>query len=308
MSSIIYKVSKYKKENNISSKGALSVVIVITRSIRQEQLPLKSENFITEGQGQVKGLGKGNVQKILNEYGITQVLSEEGGRTSRGSMKIMQDYIKFLNENITNPSDEFLELEKYWIKQIRDFFDAKPFKIILDKSKSLTSIIKSLFEQAEKRQKENSGTMYKGAMMQHLIGAKLEIALPQLTINHNGFSVADTSTERNGDFEVGNSIIHVTVTPSESLIQKCKMNIEKGFRPIIITSERGFYFAHDLAEAAEILDRLDIFVINNFISTNLYEFFSFDTKDQDIELKKLIDKYNEIIENNETDKSLKISY
>ena len=37
------------------------------------------------------------MKKILKEHGITQQLSSEGGRTSRGSMGLMIKYVDFLN-------------------------------------------------------------------------------------------------------------------------------------------------------------------------------------------------------------------
>ena len=40
--------------------------------------------LLTEGGGQVFGLGKSAVQSILHRHDITRVLASEGGRTSRG--------------------------------------------------------------------------------------------------------------------------------------------------------------------------------------------------------------------------------
>jgi len=90
-------------------------------------------------------------------------------------------------------------IETWWVDRIRDHFISKPFRLRFDTAKSLQSIIQDLLTQAKKRQQENNGTMYQGAVLQHLIGAKLELALPQLKIVHNGFSVADTVSGRSGE-------------------------------------------------------------------------------------------------------------
>lgn len=37
------------------------------------------------------------MQSILKDHGITRVLAEEGGRTSRGSLGNASDYVGFLN-------------------------------------------------------------------------------------------------------------------------------------------------------------------------------------------------------------------
>jgi hypothetical protein len=52
---------------------------------------------LTKNKGQVAGLGGDNLKKILKEHGITQILAAEGGRTSRGNMGLMMEYVKFLN-------------------------------------------------------------------------------------------------------------------------------------------------------------------------------------------------------------------
>lgn len=37
------------------------------------------------------------MQAVLNRHGITRVLAAEGGRTSRGSISNMREYVAFLN-------------------------------------------------------------------------------------------------------------------------------------------------------------------------------------------------------------------
>ena len=59
--------------------------------------PLRWENHVTAERRQIKGLGKAAVQKILGEHGITRVLAEEGGRTSRGGMRLMEAYLAEAN-------------------------------------------------------------------------------------------------------------------------------------------------------------------------------------------------------------------
>ena len=93
------KLSSFRDEKKIHGKGALAVVIHISRHARENGLPLDADALITEGSGQVLGLGKGAVQHILKEHGVTQILAEEGGRTSRGSIGIMRAYVALLRGN-----------------------------------------------------------------------------------------------------------------------------------------------------------------------------------------------------------------
>ncbi len=177
----------------------------------------------------------------------------------------------------------------------------------IDPSKSLISIINGLIETAFARQRECQGTMIAGAVMQHLVGAKLEIAMPNAQIEHKGFSVADAPGGRKGDFLVGDTSIHVTTAPSQALIRKCRDNLNENLRPVIITTQGGAGGASALAKDADVDDSIDILEIAQFIATNIYELSGFEHAKRPVKIKDLVNAYNRIIEQTETDPSLKIS-
>jgi hypothetical protein len=177
----------------------------------------------------------------------------------------------------------------------------------IDPSKSLISIITNLIEAAFARQRECQGTMIAGAVMQHLVGAKLEIALPDIQIEHKGFSVADAPGRRKGDFLVGDTSIHVTTAPSEALIRKCRDNLNENLRPVIITTQGGAGGASALAKDADVDDRIDILEIAQFIATNIYELSGFEHAKRPVKIRDLVNAYNQVIEQTETDPSLKIA-
>ena len=168
-------------------------------------------------------------------------------------------------------------------------------------------MIRNLLDQAIERQKKAPGKTYAGAMLQHLVGAKLTLALPELTIGHNGASVADTVSSRSGDFVIDNSIIHCTTAPSEALIRKCKANLQAGQRPIILTIDRQMGAAQGLAETYGIDGRVEIMDAVQFLAANLYELSLFQAVDQRPTVVKLIEKYNEIVAKHEADASLRIA-
>ena len=68
---------EYQKSNNIFSKGKLSVVIQLTRMFQGKPFPLSPDEFKTEKEGQVAGLGGGNLKKILKEHGIPRRILTE---------------------------------------------------------------------------------------------------------------------------------------------------------------------------------------------------------------------------------------
>ena len=292
-------------QKGFRGKGYLSVALVVTQHAK-EGLPLDPEKLLTKGGGQVRGMGKGAVQKIFKRHGIDQVLAAEGGRTSRGSLGNMREYVAFLNQLHRNGKVDLDAVETFWIQRVHEFFAAKPFKIKLDGARSLRTVVRDLLEQAERRQKNAPGMHYAGAVLQHIVGAKLDCALGKGILQHNSFSTADAPGARAGDFFLGDVAIHVTTSPSEAVIKRCQENLNDGYRPILVTLQRGLTVAEGLAGNIGLADRIDIFEIEQFVALNLYELGKFVFDGRRTAITELVNRYNEIIEQVETDPSLKI--
>lgn len=307
MSDLKTRLAAYQKSHKLTTKGKLASILYVSRLAKQRGLPLDSSILVADSKGQVQGLGKTAVQNILKDHGITRVLAEEGGRTSRGSLGNMHDYVSFLNqlgdEGIADPE----VIEAWWVARVQDFFTAQPFVLRYDTSKSLRAMVRDLLAQAIKRQKENPGTQYAGAVLQHLVGAKLSLVLPEGTFEHHGFSVSDSMSARGGDFVIDDVIIHVTTAPGEALMRKCADNLSAGCRPIIVTVHTNMPAAESLADIQGIAGRVDVLEAEQFIATNLYELSLFKTADRKVTVEKLVDRYNEVVEDCETDPSLKVT-
>ncbi|MBO9529586.1 MAG: DUF4928 family protein, partial [Acinetobacter oleivorans] len=212
-------LEEFYKEFKFTNRGKLCVAIVITQFAKKE-LPLDPESLVTTQGGQVKGLGRDPVQAVLERHNIKKILAKEGGRTSRGSIQAMRQYVAFLNKLTLHNAVDLEEIELFWIQKVVLFFTSKPFKINLDKSKSLRSLVNDLLIQAKKKQADSQGMQYVGAVLQHLVGAKLDCALGRGKLQHNSFSTSDDQSGRAGDFQLHNVAIHVTSSPNEGVIQK----------------------------------------------------------------------------------------
>jgi len=296
----------FTRENQISGKGPLSLVLILTRDVSRREFPLKAKDFVTGKKGQVKGLSGSKIQTILRDHGITQRLAEEGGRTSRGSIEKMELYVDFLNKLFEKDLLDFERIEMWWIARVKEHFARLPFRVRLDSSKSLRFIFGELLAATVARQRACPGMMITGAVMQHLVGAKLQLLFPDLKIEHHGFSVADSSTMRVGDFKVEDAIIHVTSAPGEPLLRKCADNLSANLRPLIITTETGVGGARALASNLGIEDRLDVLEITQFLTANVYEWSRFSQKEHPASVISLINTYNRIIDECESNPSLRI--
>jgi hypothetical protein len=289
------------------SKGSLSLVLILTRNAQGKTFPLDKVAFRTEAGGQVAGLGGGAVKRILKDHGVVRILSNEGGRTSRGNMERMEAYIDLLNSLHEAQALDLEAAELFWVEQTLAYFDALPFTFKLDPNKSLRACVRDLLGQAIARQREVTGTMYAGAVMQHLVGAKLDI-VTKSGFKHHGFSVADAPSGRAGDFLIGDVAIHVTTAPSPALLAKCEANLSSGYRPLIVTTEDGVGGAKALAKQVGIDDRLDIIEIEQFLAANLYEWSAFERDNRPGTVDNLIKRYNEIVAACESDPSLRIEF
>jgi len=300
------KLVTFAAENSFRGKGPLSVVLVVTQHARTMGLPLDAEKLITEGGGQVLGLGKGAVQAVLKRHGIDRVLASEGGRTSRGSLHNMRQYVSFLNWLQGHGEVDLDVVERFWIDRVHEFFAGKPFKITLDASKSLRTVVRDMIAQAEERQKTAAGVYYAGAVLQHLVGAKLDCALGKGKFEHKSFSTADSPGARPGDFFLGDVAVHVTTSPGEAVIERCRENLNDGIRPVLVTIQRGLTVGEGLASNVGVADRIDIFEIEQFVALNIYELGKFAANGRKTAVDEIVRRYNEIIEEVETDPSLKI--
>lgn len=294
----------FRAQHKIRGKGALALMVQLTRSFAAAGSPIDPHNFVTGNQGQVSGLGEANLKKILAEHGITRQLAKEAGRTNRGSMGMMFAYADFIN-SLPQPVD-FGEIEEYWIERVKEYFAGKPLKLSSDSSRSVTDAVNGLLEQAAKRQKENPGMKYAGTVLQHLVAAKLELLVP--TVEIHGASDADDQTGREGDFVISDTALHCTTAPSGLLVEKCRLNLEHGFNPVIITISERVTTARNLLDDAGIGNRVEVWDLQQFLSTNVFEAGMFDSSRKRGALGELVGTYNEIIDDYETDPSLKIDY
>jgi hypothetical protein len=297
------------KQRKFLHKGGLCVALVVTRTALDKGLPLAPESLRTEEGGQVAGLGKAAVQNILASYGITKVLAEEGGRTSRGSLGLMETYVKVLNELSEKKSKlDLIAVMDWWIEKVRQHFASEGPKFHFDTGKSVAANLAEIFQQAAEIQKNSGGANFVGAMLQHLVGAKLDIVLGQGVAQHHGFSVADHSTDRPGDFEVNGVAIHVTTHPTEALIRKVAKNLQSGLKPLIVTLADGVVGAGFLLKNTEWKDRIDIIDATQFLTANVYERSFFKAGECKATLTGILNRYNEIVAECETDPVLHIRF
>lgn len=74
----------------------------------------------------------------------------------------------------------------------------------------------------------------------------------------------------------------------------------------MITTQSGVGGAIALAKNADVAERIDIIEIEQFIATNVYEWSAFQQTKRSVTVRQMVEAYNRIIDQCETDPSLKI--
>jgi hypothetical protein len=290
-------------------KGSLALLLVLTNSAKQKDFPLDPADFITEGGGQVAGASGAAANRILAAHGVKVRLSAEGGRTNRGSISLMRRYVQCLNELHAQDILDINAALVHWVSRTESFLAAAPFKAKLaDHQLSIRALINDLLTQAQVKQKTRPGATFTGTLMQHLAAAKLRMLLKERAPRPHGASDADSSRNTDGDFEINDTVLHVTAAPAATLLEKCRINLSSGKRPIVITLSKSVQHAQALAEELGIESRVEFWAFDQFLSTNAHEWGGFLGQDVRSQARELLQAYNDIIDELHEEPSLKIAF
>lgn len=295
------------KSGNINT-NVMTVGIAIAE-LMKANFPLTEDVVKSKNQSQVRGLSRTLVSRVLKENGVDQEFTSEGGRTSRGSLVLALELADRINKLFDNakPHDQDLivianMLQRYFVGRIQaDYFAKQKMRVDIDVAKPVQKIVEDILAEARLRPDQPTGIV-----AQHLVGAKLEIRFPELEVGRDKANAADLQTNRQGDFELGNTAFHVTLSPTVKLIPRAKDNIREGYRPIVLVPFEKLEFTKELFSTEGLGDRVEAQSIEGFVGLNIEELGCFSAEDIKMQIALLIRRYNERIFTCEIDKSLMI--
>lgn len=296
-----------RAKNGSINTNVMNVGLVVSRMIA-DGIPIDDSRLYSEGKSQVRGLSGSTIAKILEQHGEVRLFTREGGRTSRGTIHLAVSFRNAINDVNPYPREgldtnhiSFL-LEDFFKDCVRiDYFDKQRITVDIETTKPVSSIISDILDAAAERSDKPTGVV-----LQHLIGAKLQLRFPEIEIGLDRANAADMQTDREGDFQVGTTAFHVTTAPMEKLISRCVENKRSGYRPVILTLESKVLAARQMAENVGMSEQISVQASEMFIGTNIEEIAIYDGDKIREGVARLIRTYNERIENIEIDKSLMI--
>lgn len=296
------RTSRGKINTNVMNSG------LIVSQMLAAGLPITDERLRSEKDSQVRGLSGQAIAKILSKHGETRRFTAEGGRTSRGTMPLAVEIRDLFNsvhadnndaDSLQHISDE---LEFYFVSKVRkDYFDKQRLSLEIDPSKPVSVVVSDILREAADRSDHPTG-----AVLQHLVGAKLELRFPDEEIGRDQATAADQQTLREGDFQVGTTAFHVTVAPMEKLVDRCASNKQSGYRPVILAPASKLAAARQMIENIDKSNEISAQGAEDFIGTNIEELAVYDGDRIREGVARLIRRYNDRIDEVEVDKSLMI--
>jgi len=304
---LIQKLERFWAGHFHDSKGIFSLALIITRGASEQRPPYAQGQFLSPNGDRLAGAGNRTVQTILAEYGINFALPTIAGKISDTRRMWIEEYLELLNNLHQEGLLELAVIERWWIDRIQAYFESLAFKLRLNPERSLTHIFRELFEAAWTRGKGQSKSRLVSLLMEHLVGAKLEMDLPGIKIEDKRLSTTEGFDQWRRSFRVEDAIIHVAAVPTETLIEECRDNLGEGLRPLVITSQQGIGGATALSRASNIDDQIEMLEIAQFLVSTIQKRRGFKESKRTSEVQDLVSAYNRIIDRTETDPRLKIA-
>jgi len=190
------------------------------------------------------------------------------------------------------------QLQLFLVKRINDFHNRQVLKVLYDPIFSTWQFIHNLLKVASERGKE-------GQIAQYLVGAKLQLRYPKVDVENYSYSTADEQLKRRGDFQINDTVFHITVSPMQAVYDKCKSNVDEGFRAYLLVPDRLLAAAKGNAEI-HLPGRVFVESIESFIGQNVEELSAFSRSKLVGEFRQLLEIYNRRVDAIESDKSVLI--
>jgi hypothetical protein len=142
-----------------------------------------------------------------------------------------------------------------------------------------------------------------GQVAQYLVGAKLALRFPDVEVRNDLYSTSDAQSGLPGDFVLGSTVFHVTVSPMPAHYDKCKANVQAGYDVYLLVPDRLMVGARQNTEGL-LPGRISVQSLEAFVSQNLEELSRFTRPERNAGFRTLLETYNTRVDAIETDKSL----
>lgn len=283
------------------ARGTIAGALVVLERLK-EDFDLDINAHTAPGGSQIRGASGGAVRSILARFGETRRFVAEGGRTNRGLRGDIANMLTTLTEAGLDTLCEgernaiLDDLQGFLVEKVREFYSRQRLKLSYDPSKSARQAVGEILSIAREVGKG-------GQVAQYLVGAKLQMRFPDDQVGNESYSTADEQLGRPGDFFIGDTAFHVTVAPMSGVYDRCKQNLDDGYRTFLLVPEDSMIGARQNAEAIS-PGKIAVESIESFVGQNVEELASFSKSGITSGFRSLLQIYNARVDAIETDKSV----
>jgi hypothetical protein len=229
------------------------------------------------------------------------MLNAEGGRTTRGTVPAAERCMSSINQvaglsglDAAQRSVLVDELQRWLAGKAREYLNRERLLVTVNLDRLSTQIIGDILDAAGVK---------RGAVAQHIVGAKLAVRFPNRTIENHSYTTADQQLGRAGDFLIGNTVFHVTIAPMHPLVEKCRQNLQQGYRVVVLAPAPRVLEAQGIFSTSLPASGVWVTSIESFVGQNIEELSEFTRTELVRQMKALLVKYNERVQVVETDPS-----
>ena len=286
------------------ARGTIAAALVVLDNLA-ERYDLNITAHVTDGQGQLRGLGGSRLAEVLvREVDEHRTFLREGGRTNRGAMGEIGRLLSclkplYLDALTQEGRSECLRSMMNWLaKRAVETLNRKGLQFQYDAGQTTHALIAQLLATAHQQRID-------GPVAEYLVGAKLALRFFGLAeIRNTSYSTSDVQHGEHGDFQIAKTVFHVTVSPTEVLVAKCRENGDSGLGAYVLVPDEALVstrmmFKYNHVEAA-------VESIESFVSQNIDELSLFSETTRRAKLAEIFRVYNARVAAVETDPGLSI--
>lgn len=295
--------SSLKVSGGFPPKGTIAGALIVLDRLKGN-LDLSIDGHTAKGGSQIIGASGAAVKKILADFGETRDYVSEGGRTNRGLRGAIKNLLDSLASSDIHELDDVnriqvLEgMQERLVVQVRAWHDKQQIKLIFDEQKTTRDLVNQILLRAKEAK-------IAGPVAQYLVGAKLQMRYPELDIDNDSYSTADSQLGRSGDFVLMDTAFHVTIAPMGGVYDRCRQNLEQGMRAYLLVPADILLAAKQNADSVA-PHRISVEAIESFVGGNVDELSRFSKTELTSQLRELISIYNKRVDAIEIDKSMLI--
>lgn len=199
----------YKQNNNLPAQGTLAGALVVLDRLQHSYL-LALENHTAGGGVQIVGLGRPKTAQILARFDQKPLRLKECGRTNMGitsQMRALLNVLAPLHLDALSQVDRnaiLIEMQRWLVlEKVSEYFNRERVKFSYVPEQTAWQTVHDILAAAKLVGKE-------GQVAQYLVGAKLALRFPYLTVRNDLYSTSDVQSGLPGDFVLGSTVFHVT--------------------------------------------------------------------------------------------------